>query len=1000
MADNEIYEKNDDDEIVYSEEVVYHDVNVKPKDVYVSFKESIEETFTEKAEFSKSDEVGYADKVEDINFTIHKDLDSECSEKISKKPETEPQIIYSISTETHDIQIDNLVISTIEVSPDQDISLQDEVVARKVEIVELDSGDIELREVEDDYCKVDVSKSGIEQKIKSIIPEINKVVSSGSFQIDEHIKNENFEDRKREEKAQKASKKLDEEDDEETIEVFMDAVESVDQKIHITDKKELHIIESEVGEIEITEVATALSSPDESEAKEGKLEFEPAIVDTYSIEQKLTTSVEFELKEDLDQCLKALKEPIQIIEEAHLEKEPICEKKDEAEVDELPQQSIPVIVDDTKDEENEVYQDTLSSPWKTLEATKDSVDEVSKKEPKIEQIIQNVIEKAVHIVEESEKKEELSCDDSKVESKVDETHIININLVFVSSTEDKIIEKEKLESNTNFETEETDKFQQNDEGVRKTIEKDTKEESSILFDFPSQVNAEKIPSEAKSDFKDKTRKTEKDEIEQESLIETVLYTETPKEQKSTKDDGVLQQKIGEQTESEKKVADEYITIETEEIQISSIPKAAIAVDISPTIEIQKDDVSKQNVANEHDNSKQTKQKIDEIDKVQEKLSFSTEFLVSESSQTKEAQEVKQDTSDSTVSGYSVIAFTKSSHEPQTNEAFELNEPKKKEDKDTQEIVEIEVEQKSSEQDTPKKYTESSAPKSETIMIVDTEKIISNDKTLVYPKQKDQDAEEFSFAQKFEERKSSLVLEEVPHSSSSLVEAEKLSRNTKISVKTKVRMERSIGPDGEIKETLITESFEDDNQLDLISPKSSLSDETENAEKTPETELSSHPVMVYTETIETEPDVAYETSEYHETLPDGTNVKRTVSQTTRKTTMTKKFFLETSAEQEKYSFIKKRENSQEDVTKKEDEVHISRFTDRHEESPTKIVESEVTEKVTDGKPVKVIKTKTSSQLLTSERTIMNVAGSLSTLSKTEELSELVKHFEGIKGLLNE
>ena len=176
--------------------------------------------------------------------------------------------------------------------------------------------------------------------------------------------------------------------------------------------------------------------------------------------------------------------------------------------------------------------------------------------------------------------------------------------------------------------------------------------------------------------------------------------------------------------------------------------------------------------------------------------------------------------------------------------------------------------------------------------------------------------------------------------------------------TVVHVVRSIRPDGEIVEQVVT--VDSASALEALgalpSPQTSLCGES-GEEMEPAS--SSSAVVVYTETVEERPDSETEMTEYEEFLPDGTLVRRKVVKTTRHEAVTRRVVVD--------------ETPAESSVDSEAPVTFVRYSDRAEEGPVTVSVSDETVRGTlpDGRSVVTHSTVTSEQKLVMQRTFVAV-----------------------------
>ena len=183
--------------------------------------------------------------------------------------------------------------------------------------------------------------------------------------------------------------------------------------------------------------------------------------------------------------------------------------------------------------------------------------------------------------------------------------------------------------------------------------------------------------------------------------------------------------------------------------------------------------------------------------------------------------------------------------------------------------------------------------------------------------------------------------------------------------TVVQVVRSVKPDGEIEEHVVT--VDSASALEALGAVSSAqsSPYAESGEELEPTTASSSAVIVYADTVEERPDSETEMTEYEEFLPDGTLVRRKVVKTTRHEAVTRRVVVEDSTKHEQ--------------CESEAQLAFLRYSDRAEEGPMTVTVSDdtVCDTLSDGRSVVIHSTVTSQQTLVMERTFVDV------LDKTED-----------------
>ncbi|ESO11770.1 hypothetical protein HELRODRAFT_166807 [Helobdella robusta] len=197
-------------------------------------------------------------------------------------------------------------------------------------------------------------------------------------------------------------------------------------------------------------------------------------------------------------------------------------------------------------------------------------------------------------------------------------------------------------------------------------------------------------------------------------------------------------------------------------------------------------------------------------------------------------------------------------------------------------------------------------------------------------------------------------------------------------KFRTAMKRTIGPDGEIIEQLITEDYFSD-----ISNSSSKSSSLDSLIFTGEVENSNnnfHPITVFTNTIEEDPILETETSEYEDTLPDGTFVCRKIVKTNKKQTVIKRVILEGVGEDEPFpelsdgGLVPCYSNNQ----------HFTRYFDHSSTDPEISTDVQVNEeRLENGAHVRRRVTNTKQQLLTTERLVVGGKGLFNSNEESED-----------------
>lgn len=201
-------------------------------------------------------------------------------------------------------------------------------------------------------------------------------------------------------------------------------------------------------------------------------------------------------------------------------------------------------------------------------------------------------------------------------------------------------------------------------------------------------------------------------------------------------------------------------------------------------------------------------------------------------------------------------------------------------------------------------------------------------------------------------------------------------------KHRLAMERSVGPDGEIIERLITEEYLSD-KSDSSSRRSSVDSVSltgKEIEKLDILGLSGDiekvdsefkPLTVFTHTLEQDPVCETETTEYEDTLPDGTIVRRKVIKTNKKQTIIKRVILEGLGEEEPFSDLNSAATVPHGSSNKQ---QITRYSDHSSADPEISTDVQAfEEQLEDGTIIRKRVTNTKQQQLTTERLVVSGTG---------------------------
>ena len=202
------------------------------------------------------------------------------------------------------------------------------------------------------------------------------------------------------------------------------------------------------------------------------------------------------------------------------------------------------------------------------------------------------------------------------------------------------------------------------------------------------------------------------------------------------------------------------------------------------------------------------------------------------------------------------------------------------------------------------------------------------------------------------------------------------------MKNRLAMERTVGPDGEIIERLITEEYLSD-KSDSSSRRSSVDSASltgKEIEKLDPLGLSGDiekvdsefkPLTVFTHTLEQDPVYETETTEYEDTLPDGTIVRRKVIKTNKKQTIIKRVILEGLGEEEPFSDLNSAAMVPHGSSNKQ---QITRYSDHSSADPEISTDVQAfEEQLEDGTVVRRRVTNTKQQQLTTERLVVSGTG---------------------------